>query len=280
MKNRYALVLAAAVCLLATFAPNRSWAQVGQADTRQASDLRALEIRPLPEVDEELFVIRVIGRSFDEWPDWGLDSNYAANWAIDQRLALKRIRGAASQRGLSQETVAALDAALGVFDEYDNYLVEIGAASRETLARAQRERGAIFDQSAKALVGRAREGAYEGEGGVKTAVGDAVVAGIVGGLVELWNSSERDKAEEQRREAAGRAFRTARDSIRLGVARTATRLTAARGWGENEAGFDSLGAKGRLQRRPRDPFAHVANAEIRVEGETYSDELRDAMQSV
>jgi hypothetical protein len=169
-----------------------------------------------------------------------------------------------------------LDETIGVFQRYDEYLVEIGAASQEMLARARSERGQMFDAGAKTLVNRAQSGKYDGEDGISVAAEDMVVAAVVGGLIELWSQNEREEAEKRRKETAETIFRSYKDTVRLHVARIATRLSANNRWQEGEIGFENLTFEEQFKRRPRDPFIILANAEIREVDEKAEILSRDA----
>lgn len=278
--RRLSLVYALMALLAAGFLPSAAPGQTTpQVTTRQTpAELGPYDIRAAKEVDETLFLFYVLNRSFDEWPDWGLDSNYAANWAVDQKLTLKRLRAYANGRNLGAEVINSLDEAIGVFDAYDEYLVEIGAASRETLARARKERGELFEAGVKTLADRAQKGTYSGDGGTKQAVGETAVAAGVGLLIDLYNQGKREEAEQQRKSAAERSFKSTRDSARMSIARTATRLASQKGWAAGEVGFDNLGQNGAISRRPRDPFARLKNAVIRMRNEKAADLIRDMRQ--
>lgn len=246
----------------------------------RAKELPPIEIQAIQEVDEILFILRFIERNLDGWTSAQLDSDITANWALNQRLVTKRLRENSKEKSLPPEIIDALNESLGVFEAYDDYLIKIGAASADKLARANMEQERLFKSGAKAFQDRARSGAYDGDEAGKQVVKDAIVVGVVGGLIELWNKSERDEAEGQRAVAAETAFRTVASSARLSIARIALRLSAQRGWKAGEAGFDSLGRKDEVARRPRDPFAHLRNAAIRVENEKAANLLADARQCV
>jgi tetratricopeptide (TPR) repeat protein len=241
----------------------------------QSENLGPIDIRTSKEVDETLFLVRVIGRSFDSWPQH-LDNDATASWAIDQHLTFERLRDHAQNKNLGPEIIGALDKTTNVFKKYEEYLIEIGAANRETLARAHKEDNELFHR------GITFTGSVVASGNV--AVGAAAAAGTW--LIHLFSQNDRSEAEKRRKEAATRSFLSYKEMIQSNVLRTAMKLATKNQWKEGEIGFENLSFKEQFGRRPRDPFIIMENAEIRQKGEkainlfTDSREIFNAAQLV
>ena len=82
---------------------------------------------------------------------------------------------------------------------------------------------------------------------------------------------------------AARRVRNASEAAQARAAAIARELTGRHGWAVGEAGLDGFAARNlgeHIRRRPRDPFPRLANAAIRVAGETANDLVRDANAAV
>jgi hypothetical protein len=261
--------------LLAAFSitflnPERSWSQSETIET-----LPPIEIKAFENVDEDLFLLRVIENTYNNWPRSSDTSVVAASWAVDQRLFLNRITENARKKKLDADVISMLEACANLFRTFDDYLVEIGAVERAALDRAQEHRGKLLQEGAGRLVDRAIDNLGEKDAG-KTIVSETAGDVIVGFVVDLFQQADRDAAKKRSIEYAQARYEQTCRSARAEAAAAARRIAKRKQWAAGEVGFENVPFADQLKRRPRDPFVRAGAALIRVKNETAEDLMRDA----
>lgn len=217
------------------------------------------------EVDEQLFLLRVLEDACESWPSDEGDPQIYADALRDYRNDLLHLRTYIQQQPeLDQRLAERFDALVGLID-----------AHRQLLAQVT---GINIDKDAVALQDNLASGFKAVATGV--AVGEPVSGSIVAGgsylLDSLQRSKKRDHATQVRMEAAIQVYQDQVAVFLHACKLLAQDMTRQHGWGRGEAGWTDNDARDELvarwiaednlngliqifdeeaKRRPRDPFA-------------------------
>ena len=240
----------------------------------------ALEIKPAKNVDEKLFLLRMLDDLHSQLPSPNTDAKATQTKLGQLRYFAKKVHMYVKQRKLDDSLATLFGEYVEVVDAYSDFLANIDKIERNAVAQAERDALKTgFDAGFRggSMAAMANNQGYSG--------GDAAAIGILTGIISaVADSYQKDqKLQEVKRQAVTRASRDVQDKFSTFQARaelTAAELTRKNGWKKGEAGFDeevngelrrliaNEDWKGywRLQRklstkRPRDPFIKTRIAE-------------------
>lgn len=236
-----------------------------------------VEVQPSKQIDERLFLMRLLERLHNDFPANASDPATFQNELGALRHRVNRLHEYLKERKLDDRITSLYADYLEVIDGYVEFLADIGKIERQAVARAEKEAAESGFQAG--FRGGAAAAAVMNH---PDATGsDALVGGLIVGAIDYfwseYNKGQRREAAKQ--EVIDAAVRRLERKVSTALARAenaALTLTDKYGWAKGEAGFDT-GAEHdrRIQRlieaddlnglvkltaqirsrRPRDPFA-------------------------
>lgn len=224
------------------------------------------DVQPLPNIDENLFLVRALGYVYTRWPQDPTDARGVLAFTADTRQLLLRYRQRIVTQQLDPAVGGMYDDALKLLDDYESCLAELGEINRKDAEQASKDAG-------RALV----TGIYQGAQAAQKAKDlgatqdQAKTIGSVAVIGEGINDYDKRTANRKTATASEVAAATARVK-RLMDASLKRRqadvvdITARHGWAVGEAGFEGgtpdpkKGWPYYVERRPRDPFAKLCEA--------------------
>jgi hypothetical protein len=247
-----------------------------------------INIKPAANVDERLFLLRLLESMYEMWPD-ASDPKEFAETAADLRTSAIRLREQCRREKLGTELEGNFNEFVETLDAYTDFLANIGQIRKEAAAQAKRD-------TASAGVG----GLLEGGGTYNEmrnndytnaqSIGGALIVGSIQFALDSWiKGQQRDAAAQQAVDAARRKVEDRITASLANAQATARQLTKTRGWEKAEAGFDLDQQRAELvqklieqgdvngllqvndeqaQQRPRDPFVQVARSLLRANADS------------
>jgi len=253
----------------------------------------ALNISPAKNVDEKLFLLRMLDDLYKQIPSASTGAKATQTKLGQLRHFSKKVHMYIERRKLDDSLATLFGDYVKAVDAYSDFLANIGKIERDAVAKAERDAvNTGFDAGRR---GGSAAAIANNQGYSK---GDSAAIGILAAIISaVADSYEKDRElQEVKRQAVRRAARDVQDKLSTFQARaelTAAELTRKNSWKKGEAGFDEekedeelrrLSAnrnwKGywkirnkRGERRPRDPFtkAFLARSYVssfRSKGET------------
>lgn len=242
-----------------------------------------LEIKPAAYVDEQLFLVRALEVAYEGWPRGAVEREQVEPWLMYMRSHLSRLRAIVDDKDLDPRIGVLYDDCLALLTTHETYLANLGVIDRATQRQEQRDTGAVVQTTFKWTFGAADVAKKRGASD-KESIAAGVVGGIAAGFLKAYQQGrEREDAAQAALEAEARKVDAAWTTTMAKAGTIVQRLTEKYHWKQGEAGFDGFQSdaiKDHLRRRPRDPFVKVANARIRVEGETVDDLVDRARKCV
>lgn len=193
-----------------------------------------LSIRPSPDVDERLFLLRALETMQG---DWALSLGDAETTAQARTEALK-LRQRIVDAKLGDEMELLFTDQIEVMDAFDRFVVNLGRIEKgEQIQAAEDAAGAGFRAGATGAV--TYDALLRNDVAGADAAGVAVAVGAVQMLYESWKASEaRDAAKQDAVQAEVRKLQDRITAMTQRAKATARRLETQYGWKPGEAGFD------------------------------------------
>jgi len=251
----------------------------------------AVDVSPLPNVDEELFLLNTVQWLYAWWAE-GSGTGYRAAWLSKAKPA-SEFRSAIREHGLGRDIALVYDDLQRLVPRVEAYVAAAGKIDGAANAQmADLARG----QLQKAVIG----GLIDGLGGSSCDVdaADASVADVVNCQKEMKESDRRDSA--MRREIEDKSGKIAHQreaalaveekkvdsefSRAVADLQAATqRMTRARGWRASEVAFNITARPvipHDISERPRDPFLLFVHAVDQAKGDSAADMLARANECI
>jgi hypothetical protein len=258
------------LCVLAYLALAQMPARGQVSDLFRSAD-SPLDVRPLNNVEQDLFLIHGLRLIYTNWPNSSDEKKVAEEIATANKLAMM-FRDAATAGGAHMDVIRAYDNCLQLLRDYEAYLGNIGAINRQTLDKAKE---GVLEAVGKGFLSGAEDHYFEGASNQ-----DAIAGAAVKILWEIFKKSisltwERKATMEYEQ----KRFVERSNAVMVSANATVGRLMRERGWQWGEA--DLGGAKGeslqdQANRRRRDPFAFYALASAGTNNETPSSVMAKA----
>ncbi|MEI7776474.1 MAG: hypothetical protein WCK17_17060 [Verrucomicrobiota bacterium] len=238
------------------------------ARPRTPAEAPAIAVKTTSNVDERLFLLRLLEELYFEWPSDASNPQQLQKVLGELRHRANRHYEDLTNRKLDDKLASLFADFLSAVDSYTSFLVSIGKIQADAVARAEKE--------------SAESGFNAGfAGGSIAAENDDLLAGVgVAVISYLWDDYNKSKARDAARErAVNAAYQELRNKVSTYTARAqnaALAFAQKYSWQRAEAGFDeppdqaermtslvkANDLAGILQimdaarrRRPRDPFA-------------------------
>jgi hypothetical protein len=243
----------------------------------------AYDVNPREGTDETLFQVRALETLCQGRPGASAGEAALRNWVALVRPHLARFQEQARVGKLDPELLGLLDDLGKGLNDHETYFSNLARIRSDFWSR-ERNDGEAARRTAEQLSDHVmKQSEADGDSfgkqlgkGLGSRIGSEVGFNLVrGGMRERDKqgalNSEADRIESLWSDVLGRA-----------AGRT-LHLTQNLGWRRGEAGFDRFTSDtmGELiERRPRDPFLRVWNAQIRVNGEGPAEVLNDARTCV
>jgi hypothetical protein len=238
------------------------------------------EIRQQPNVDETLFLVRVLESLYEQWPSDAASPNAFVAAAGELRKEALRYSQHIQAKNLDADLGARFGDVVANLDAYSSFLANLDVIQEEAVKRLQQD---SFQSGYK--------GGYAGGTTLATlsqsddiSSGEAVAAAvIVGGItwaVDAWEKADkRDRAQQQAVEAEARRIGDLIQASLMQAQTTARELARKYKWGPSEIGWelsddqaeilarlsktgDTKGltaiAERQVSLRPRDPFPRLS----------------------
>lgn len=253
-------------------------AQVGLLALPSPAVAGEIDIKPAANVDERLFILRVLETLYETWPSDISDPNVFVAAVTEHRTTAIRMREHCRREMLGTDLEACFNEFIESLDAYTDFLASIDQIKREVAEQAKKDQfnaGFTAGMSGASTYGAMRQGDYSSG----QAAAFALFVGGVQYLVDSWEKADRRGAEERRAVSAAATALQDRITTSLVNAQAAARkLTESHGWGRSEAGFelderraahvlqllDDANIEGLLRvyndaviSRPRDPFVRL-----------------------
>ena len=237
----------------------------------------ALDIRPAKNVDEKLFLLRMLDDLYQQIPSANASAQATQTKLGQLRHFAKKVHVYVEKRKLDDSLATLFGDYIGAVDAYSDFLANIGRIERDAVAQAERDAMKTgFDAGFKGGSAAAIANNQGYSNGDSAAIG--ILAAIISAVADSYQKDQQ--LQEVKREAVRRAARNVQDKLSTFQARaelTATELTRKNGWKKGEAGFDEEQENKELQRlaanrnwkgcwkiqvkradrRPRDPFINA-----------------------
>ena len=240
----------------------------------ETSGQSALEIKPAKNVDEKLFLLRMLEDLQGQIPSASTNAKATQTKLGQLRHFAKKVHMYVKQRKLDDSLATLFGNYVEVVDAYTDFLANIGRIERDAVAQAERDAMETgFDAGLRggSMAAMANNQGYSR--GDTAAIG--IFTAIISAVVDSYQKDQ--KLQAVKRQAVARASRDVQDkfsTFRAQAELTATELTRKNGWNKGEAGFDEEKENNELQRlvanrnwkaywkiqhkrnerRPRDPF--------------------------
>jgi len=197
-----------------------------------------VKIQPAANVDERLFLFRVLEGMYESWPADVTDPRRFSEAVADARFTALRFERYINDHNLGKELASLFGDYIQSLDAYTDFLASIGKIEARAVEQANTDR---FNSGFDAGFNGGTTYAFAKEGGAESA--DAAGAALVVGLInyfaeEYQKDQERDAAKQ---EAVDHAARNVRDQIMGSLGRAlniAAEWTEKYGWRKGEAGFE------------------------------------------
>ena len=239
-------------------------------------DDQPTDISTAANVDENLFVLRALGREYNQWPEKEWDGKTAVDFCENGRLHVKYLRKVAAQRGLDPDIRRMCTDYLTLMDEYESTLAALGKIDDEARSKAFDDAFKTFIISSIKGLKAGEEAAEQGKNelGVDAAVGQKL---IDDGLMQyIKNSKARDAQTANTAQAEQARFEKVvsyADAQNQAIVR---QLTEKYHWTAGEGGFELKGdepLEAIARRMPRDPFIKLEQAVTGIPPKPTGDDL-------
>jgi len=243
-----------------------------------------INVRPRSDVDERLFLLRVLENMYTKFPVESDKAVLTKNLG-DFRHQINRHHDYLMTKNIDTTLTSLYGDLLKSVDAYSSFLAESDWIEKDAVARAERESTESGFRAGVAGGGVAAE-LYNNQ---DYSGGDATLAGLATAAVTyLWDDynkgKRRDAAKQQAVEAAIERLKNDRSRALARAQNSANDLADRNGWQKGEAGFDEddndkgvvaafvqagdIGGLARFfdrvkRRRPRDPFVVVQNCAVK-----------------
>lgn len=238
-------------------------------------ELDPIVVPTAPQVDENLFVLRLLSAYYDNPPEVGAEPERVRAWLTDLRGRIETTRRSIRRRKLDKDIDLLYEDSLLILDAYAAYLDKVREAEEKGGHRN-------FAQVGTELLDSVQDGGDVAEVGNRALGALVKSVGEGDNLVKIFTDIVKSQhavneraleIEKQRRELAGTWTAVNRRAETI-----SKRLTEKHHWIGGESGNDGFNGSllEQIRRRPRDPFAKIAYAKARRENETADDVMRDA----
>jgi hypothetical protein len=238
------------------------------------------EIRQQANVDETLFLVRVLESLYEQWPSDAASPDAFVAAAGELRKEALRYRQHIQAKNLDADLAARFGEVIANLDAYTTFLANLDVIQEEAVKQLQQD---SFQSGYKGgFAGATTLGTLSQSDDISS--GEAVVASlIVGGItwaVDAWEKSgKRDRARQQAVEAEARRIGDSIQTSLMQAQTTARELVKKHNWSASEIGWelsdaqaevlarlseagDTKGlieiAERQVSLRPRDPFPRLS----------------------
>jgi hypothetical protein len=239
------------------------------AAASRSGTVARLDVSPLPNTDEELFLVYALESVYATWPRNG-DSRQQMGWFTQSRGVVSALRSTIRERALSADLAKVYDDFIRFEPQIESYLKVIAgmdqrAAEQVATVAAQNIKDGLAGGVLNMLLGG---GSDEQEA---IAADAAVSAGQRASAIARQNESARG-AERDR-------LQTQLQPVLATLRSTTQQMGRARGWRPGETGFasaTSLVLPSDQTQRPRDPFLLLKLTHVEQRGELPEDVMAKA----
>ncbi|HEY7425373.1 MAG TPA: hypothetical protein VH682_14170 [Gemmataceae bacterium] len=109
------------------------------ATAKPDAEDRPFDVRSDANVDERLFLLRVLENTYDRWPGAGTSPEYLRRWLADTRQEMTRLRAHVRDARLDEDLASLFTDGINLIESYERFLTRLGVIERGMTDRAQRE---------------------------------------------------------------------------------------------------------------------------------------------
>lgn len=273
------LIISTLFVLIGCASPTKPLQEIATPTILAQPNDATFEIKPEVNVDENLFLLRVLETTYAQWPHNAAEPEKIQNWLTQTNAQLIRLRTTIKTSNLDSDIGNLYDDCLRFLSTYETYLTNLELIAQHHENQAQGD--SVKTLGSALSVGSSVTNRFIGSGvPANYSLGLGIIAGIGSALWEGYQHEEnRNGARQSALDAERRRVDTAwADTIARAQALAGT-LTQRYGWRWGEAGFDNDPKRkiiDNLKRRPRDPFIRATYALLREKNETPDAKLADA----
>jgi hypothetical protein len=259
--------------------------------SRPAPDVPPVTVTPVANIDERLFLVRLLEELYSEWP-----TNVSQPQELQKTLGELRHRANRhyldiKDRKLDGTIESLYSDYVSAIDTYTEFLASIGKIQGDAVARSEKESAESGFKAGYAGGAVGAEMSDNGSSGFDSVVGGAAVS-LISYLWDDYNKGKVRDADKQRAlESAAKDIQNKLSNYIAISQNAAVKLEKQYSWGKGEAGFDespqqaerrqSLAkandvaglleiAEAESKMRPRDPFIRYRKAYYASRDNRYS----------
>jgi hypothetical protein len=152
-----------------------------------------LSILPARQVDENLFLLRWLGDTYDNWPDGKTPADQVKPWLLDKRQQAARFQTLIRSRRLDSDLAEMYGHCIKFIGDYETFLANL--VDIEQRARSQSGRDLIASVWTALQEGSNADSQARRNGSSASSAADTgKIVGTIAGLGELYQRSERADA--------------------------------------------------------------------------------------
>lgn len=222
---------------------------------------KPISLAPRKNIDERLFLIHVLERTYAQWPTADADPAVIRSWIRSTRLRMTRLQKSIEVDNLDRHIEILYKECLLLLDDYQKFLLTIGAIKFEQISSGSIQASAY--ESALHGFGVARSANIIGIGGTYALAAGAVV--VIGASVyNLYQKNNRDKeltqARKQQLDEQASWINHQFEKTYIAAETAVMKLSEKYRWRKGVAGFGGSNRstlENQLINRPYDPFVLV-----------------------